>query len=150
IQTWYRSAAKNGLAADWTTAAARIFDAAQLMAGSTEIDRHLGAALNAFDRISRPLQLDLHVAFETESAASLPLAELRARAAQWLSSTEQVTKWIAYEHRRRSVNALGMIPLAAAIHTGQMQIETAPDSFDSIYALALLRAMVAQHPHLAN
>lgn len=147
---WYAGASQKGLGEDWPAAAAREYNAAQYSGFASAIDGSVSRVLEAFDRISQALHLDLHAAFDCENASLVPLAELKKRVEQWASNLEPVTQWIAYDHHRRTANELGLAPLADAIHAGHLNDETTTDAFDSIYALALLRAMAETHPELAH
>jgi len=95
------------------------------------------------------VRLDLRAAFNAADVLVIPFATLSARFRQWLQAPEAISRWVAYNVRRRQVDSEGMAELAAEIHAGRIPDSEAVASCEMAYFEALIRVSFHDHPELS-
>jgi len=114
-----------------------------------KIASDLKPLINEFRDLVTMLRLDLSAAFGVKNVVEVPFAELISRLRQWSQTPESLSRWVAYNVRRRRVDSEGMAELSAEIHAGSIAYGEALASCEMAYYETLIRVSFRNHPELS-
>jgi very-short-patch-repair endonuclease len=150
IVKWDAECRDAGLPWDHRAVLARLPQPAACEAPMKVLRAQLEPAYGLLQEVCRTLALDCSQAFELDSLDSVPIVDLIARLQGWKEHPEQLSQWINYQRRKRSLEQLGLAPIIAELHEGRVPAEAAVDLFQLAYYQALAAHVFRQHPEIAG
>ncbi|WP_454817160.1 DUF3320 domain-containing protein [Labrys neptuniae] len=154
-----------GERSDWQA----LTEAAQWFQANSKL-RHLAANIPDRQKVGRegeelkatiaPLSDDLNAIFAAlETTPQILFAQdlnratlyaLRTHLADWLASSEKLSKWVSYKNRADHARALGLGDIVDRLSDGHLATPTARSTFDMAYYETVFHEIVREQPEIAR
>ncbi|ABS49108.1 MULTISPECIES: DUF3320 domain-containing protein [Yersinia pseudotuberculosis complex] len=106
--------------------------------------------LTNIEKISDELQAKPEILFKSPSSELLSIQNLYETLHSWLVHSEQLSKWVAYQHRATNARNSGLAELVDRLSSGQLSLAEALPTMERAYYETILAYMVEQAPELAR
>ncbi|WP_145537123.1 DUF3320 domain-containing protein [Yersinia alsatica] len=106
--------------------------------------------ISGIKNVSRELQAEPEVLFRTLSFENLDIRHTYNTIHLWLVNSEQLSKWVAYQHRAANARNSGLGALVDRLSSGQLSLTEALPTMERAYYETILAHMVEQEPELAR
>lgn len=106
--------------------------------------------LSDIEKISYELQAKPEILFKSPSSELLSIQSLYETLHSWLVHSEQLSKWVAYQHRASNARNSGLGELVDRLSRGQLSLAEALPTMERAYYETILAYMVEQTPELAR
>ncbi|CRG51715.1 DUF3320 domain-containing protein [Yersinia wautersii] len=106
--------------------------------------------LLGIEQISHELQAKPEILFRAPSFAHLNIQDVYNTLNLWLINSEQLSKWVAYQHRAATAQNSGLSALVDRLSSGQISLAEALPTMERAYYETILAHMVEQDPELAR
>lgn len=130
--------------------ASRLVDRRTLADRARGIEQEAAAAVKALHDIADSLISNASGLFEVADAHDVPISACSSRLDEWISNTEQLSKWVSYRDRADRAQAAGLSAFVDALSDGTLPTNSAAPAFEMAYHEALLAAFVAAEPELGR
>lgn len=100
--------------------------------------------------ISRDLASNVEAIFNSSVHSPLRIDEVKNKLASWLTNSEQLSKWVAWQHRRIQANQQGLTEVTERLDDGRLSVSQCYSSVEYTYYESLFRLMAEQTPSLAR
>ena len=144
-------------AADWIVAnldihrlAARVADRAGLEVRVGRIVELRGEFVRALDTLLADLDTGPEAVIARGSGATSPIGGLERGLTEWISGSEQLSKWVAYSLRADAARRAGMADLVDRLHDGRVDPDLARPFFEISFFESVFRDQVRAVPELAQ
>jgi very-short-patch-repair endonuclease len=111
---------------------------------------HLNSIPGRLQKLAVSVEFDIADAFDRDSWSRIPVRDMLSRLERWQNAPEGLSKWIAYESRRKRLKAAGLAPLIDGLHDGRIAVGAAVGQFKVAYYQALARDMFRKHGRIAE
>lgn len=122
----------------------------QLGEKAEQITQSMDSVLTALAHVVEYLQLDLSQSLGTLQLREITIERLATRLEQWLTGSEQLSKWVAYRDRAERTHALGCADVVSRLQDGTLAVDDAVPAFEMAYFELLHKAQLHLHPELAR
>ena len=148
IAKWESGCRETKAAPDFRSIYALLPEIQSLSEPVGRIGEHLKPVLKELAELFGTMRLNLRTAFDCEDLLSVPLAVLAERMRRWEAEPESLSRRVAYQLRRRTLESKGLAELAADIHSGQTTPSEGIARFEIAYYEELIRDLFRRHPQL--
>jgi len=88
--------------------------------------------------------------FNVETPRALSIPKLMEKLTSWIDSSEQLSKWVMWQHRVVQGHQQGLTAVTELLADGRLALNQCYSSVEYTYYESLLRLMVAEEPSLAR
>ena len=147
---WVQGHTAAGLSAPFRKLYASVENTESSAVLAAEMRQKVAQFENAFGDVQKDVSLDLKAGFGVERLDDIHLSILKEQIAEWLSSIESLSEWVAYYSRSQHLRSLGLGPLVEEVENDRISPEYLASAFDWAYYSRLLREVVRQFPELGS
>ncbi|HEX8572871.1 MAG TPA: DUF3320 domain-containing protein [Allosphingosinicella sp.] len=144
-------------AADWIVANLDIHELASRVPDRHGLELRLGRIVElrsefvrALDTLLADLDTGAGAVVARGSGATSPISDLERGLNEWISGSEQLSKWVAYSLRADAARRAGMADLVARLHDGRVSPDVARPFFEISFFESVFRDQVRAVPALAQ
>lgn len=121
-----------------------IAERAQAMAKESE------ATSSELGDLAAAVQADAKVLFGVPTFAAVGMKAASIKLATWLSSTEQLSKWVTYRDRANKARAAGLSEIVDRLVNGRLKTHAAHSTFEMAYYESMLAELVRTDPEIGR
>jgi very-short-patch-repair endonuclease/DNA polymerase III delta prime subunit len=150
ILDWVKEAKSEPVQADFLKFFSRIPDVQECTRLRAESEELLKTYKSECEALFESLRLDLSQAFEVTSFQALDFSDFGPRLERWKSSQEELSEWVAYQHRVSRARELGIGDITQKFLSGSLTAEQSKPAFELAYYRQLYRVLLGLHPQLGE
>ncbi len=139
ICEWETQCRESGIDVPFRKILAGLSEIPDLQRPLAAIRRDLKPAVEELRGILKSLRFDLPAGLGSEDVILTPLDRLIEKVRQWLDAPESLSKWVAYNVRRRKLETLGLGELMSEIDSGDTNACEAVARFELAYFEEIIR-----------
>lgn len=130
--------------------AATIEDRLELLGISEKLSKTHSSIFEELEHICAELVSTQDTLFSTGNTPELKIAEVSAKLASWLTHSEQLSKWVSWQHRRNQANQQGLSEVVERLEDGRLALSECYTAVENTYYESLFKLMAEQTPSLAR
>ena len=103
-----------------------------------------------FGVLSAEVRADADLLFGVSTFAEVRMAAASIKLATWLSSTEQLSKWVTYRDRANKARAAGLSEIVDRLVDGRLETHAAHSTFEMAYYESMLAELIRTDPEIGR
>lgn len=129
---------------------ATIEDRAELLETSRQLSTLHSCIFDGLKQLCTELESSLDTLFPSSKPQTLTIEEVYVKLASWLTNSEQLSKWVSWQHRRNKANEKGLSEVVERLEDGRLALSECYSAVENTYYESLFKLMAEQTPSLAR
>lgn len=105
--------------------------------------------IGELDVLAKELESTSNVLFQTDDQP-IRIDHVLSKLASWVENSEQLSKWVAWQHRRSQANQQGLSEVIERLEDGRLSLTNCYSSVEYTYYESLFSSMANQTPSLSR
>lgn len=129
--------------------AAKLTDRAETAQIARETHLFSKKIVNELEKIAKELKGTIETLFES-SSDKLKISVACEKLQIWAANSEQLSKWVAYQHRITQARKYGLSEVVEKLASGDLTLDSSISAVERTYFESLLKIMVREEPDLVR
>lgn len=128
--------------------AAAISDRSELVATANQLLAEASIIVETLKSLSSELDSSLEILFNEGQNNILKIDSVKIKLTSWIKHSEQLSKWVAWQHRRTQANHQGLSEVIERLEDGRLNTSQCYSAVEYAYYESTFRLMAEQTPSL--
>lgn len=129
---------------------ATISDPQALLENANHIAASSSSIIDSLENICEELETPFEALFCTMTSQALRINDVIEKLFSWITHSEQLSKWVSWQHRRTQANQQGLSEVIARLEDGRLTTTLCYSAVEYTYYESLFKLMTEQTPSLAR